>query len=347
MSKVRPRVVAEGWQLEDEDRRLISDAFAEAGLEGVKPEQAKQERQSTAEWVVIAVPLLPFVQAIATKAGEGAYAAMKRLIHRLRDSGGHGGRRTVELHDSSTGMKVDLRDGDLPDAAWRALSETKTSLGPIQRAREGLIWNSEGSRSRPERLVLEWSDQSSHWLVHPGELGAGGERIGRRLPIIPAREPLADPSFPDPLDLSSTEVRHSYLSPTWEYLLHYLDPPASAISTMRARFVGWFNFGNQPEDIARQLVCSRELVNAVLDDFARHGRKALEPDFADSRAPSAFTLRQHEEIVEFARRFPRRKRTSKRAGSLSDFLVREGVVEDINLADLKSLLAREGIRLSP
>jgi hypothetical protein len=341
MSKVRPRVFAEGWYLEDEDRRLISDAFAEAGLEGVEPEPALQQRQAAWEWVVIAVPLLPFVQAISTKAGEDAYAALKRLIQRLRESGRRGGRRTVELTDLSTGIQVDLRGGDLPDAAWRALSEI--SLGPVQPVHEGLIWNREGSRGYPEQLVLKWSDQTNHWLVHPDGLGG----VGRRLPVIPAREPLADPSFPDPLDLSSPLAKDPYLSPTWEYLFRYLGRNPSAISVVRARFVGWFNLGNQPEDIARQLVCSRELVNAVLDDFARHGLKALEPDFTDSRAPSAFTLRQHEEIVEIARNFSPRKRTAKRAGSLGDFLVQEGVVEDINVADLKSLLAREGIRPSP
>jgi hypothetical protein len=344
MSKVRPRVVADGWSLEDEDRRLIGDAFAEAGLEGVEPESVERVQHATAEWIVIVVPLLPFVTAISTKAGEDTYAALKRLIQRLRDSGRHGGHRAVELTDSSTGVQVDLR-GDLPDAAWRALSEI--SLSPIQPVHEGLIWNSEGSRGYPEQLVLKWSDQTSHWLVYPGDLGFSGRQIGRRLPVIPARETLADPSFPDPLDLSSPRARDPYLSPTWAYLSRYLSRDASAISAVRASFVGWFNLGNQPEDIARQLVCSRELVNAVLDDFARHGLKALEPDFTDSRAPSTFTLRQHEEILEIARNVPPRKRIAKRPGSLGDFLVCEGVVEDINLADLKSLLAREGIRLSP
>src|SRR2546430_13469439 len=50
---------------------------------GVEPESPKLHRYAAMEWVVIAVPLLPFVQAISTKAGEDAYAALKRLIQRL------------------------------------------------------------------------------------------------------------------------------------------------------------------------------------------------------------------------------------------------------------------------
>jgi hypothetical protein len=332
--------------LEDEDRRLISDAFAEAGLEGVEPESPELHRQAVAEWVVIAVPLLPFVQAISTKAGEDAYAVLKRLIQRLRDSRRHGDYipRTVELFDSSTGMQVDLRGGDLPDAAWRPLAQIK--LGSLEHAHEGLIWNDEGDRRHLQRLRLEWSDLTSHWLVYPGPLVTSGRPIGRRLPVIPAREALADPSFPGPLDLSH-QPREPYLSPTWAFLDRYMGERASAISIVRARVVGWFNFGNQPEDIARQLVCSPELVNAVLDDFARHGLKALEPGFTDSRARSAFTLHQHEEMIEIARSARPGKRTAKWSlRSLGDFLVGQGVVEDLSLTDLKGLLAREGIQLS-
>ena len=376
MGSARARVFTEGWHPDDTERRRISEAFAEAGLEGVQPEQPSMERQSTMEWVVIAVPLMPFIQAISAKAGGDAYAALKTLVGRLKKSGGGRGVRTVELTDPAAGMAVDLRGGDLPDPAWRALSQL--SIGPIERPDQALVSADDGYRGYVETLTLRWSDHTNHWMFHPDGLAWAGRHIGRRLPVTPTREPLDDARLPAPLDLTSHQPADPYLSPTWAYFHSYPDENPSAISALRARLVGYFSLGNAPGDIARHLLCSRELISAVLDDFAHHGLQALDPEFADSRARSTFTLSQHAEMVEIATKGPpavargeylgvgpapwaprgasRSKRSTARLkkrdatwglDTLGDFLVSEGVVEDLTLPDLARILTREGIHAEP
>jgi hypothetical protein len=334
MSDPKLRVFLEGvyGNLTEAERAPIREAFADAGVSGVEAESPKMHRQATLEWVVIVASLSPFFHAILEKAGEDAYEALKRLIARLRSSG-KSGERIVELHDPVTKLEVDLRS-PLPEEAWRAL--VAVDLSGLREVKRGLISGPGEPREWPERETLEWNGRTRHWLVYPQTLIFSGRRIGRRIPIAAAREPIAEAGV-----LARVE------SP-WKRLSKHFSETSTSISAQRARFVAYFSAGNKSADVARQTLSSDELVLGVLDDFSRDGFRALEPDYEGSRGSSRITLAQHEEIIRIARGGPQAYGKQRRTWSLSqltDFLVAEGVIEDISQPDVNRLLNRESIHL--
>jgi transposase len=119
----------------------------------------------------------------------------------------------------------------------------------------------------------------------------------------------------------------------------------SVVTWRRAQMVLWSVPGMSVAQIAGLAFTSEDRVRDVLHNFNADGFGSLYPRYAGGRPP-VFTLAQRREIKKIAK--------SKPAGhglpfsrwslaKLADFLVAEGVVEDISHEGLRALLRAEGV----
>jgi hypothetical protein len=98
----------------------------------------------TYAWVVLTVPLLPFLHSFMSKAGEDAYLALKEFIRRRLK----GEREGVLLEDADTHICVQLT-AELPDEAFQQLLR-------IDPAEVGRSDNPSQSRLRWDPLEGDW-----------------------------------------------------------------------------------------------------------------------------------------------------------------------------------------------
>src|SRR5690349_10032112 len=125
-----------GDMIRETERRNLGKIFADAGISQVVVEAAAIERTAAnSGWILVALSLTPFINAILSKAGEDGYAAVKRLFQRIPRQ--RPGRPSVEVFDLDAGLQL-MFDEDLPDEAWRALVTLDRSALPTdRRARSG------------------------------------------------------------------------------------------------------------------------------------------------------------------------------------------------------------------
>jgi transposase len=107
----------------------------------------------------------------------------------------------------------------------------------------------------------------------------------------------------------------------------------------------WSAQGMSVAQIARLAFTSEDRVRDVLHNFNADGFASLYPRYAGGRPPK-FTLGQRREIKKIARSRPAEHDLPFSAWSLSklaEFLVAEGVVDDISHEGLRALLREEGV----
>src|SRR6266567_3642072 len=102
----------------------------------------------------------------------------------------------------------------------------------------------------------------------------------------------------------------------------------SVVTWRRAQMVLWPAQGMNVAQIARLAFTSEDRVRDVLHNFTADGFESLYPRYAGGHPP-VFTLAQRREIKKIAKP--------------ADFLVAEGVVEDISHEGLRALLRAEGV----
>ncbi len=119
----------------------------------------------------------------------------------------------------------------------------------------------------------------------------------------------------------------------------------SVVTWRRAQMVLWSAQGMSVPQIARLAFTSEDRVRDVLHNFNADGFDSLYPRYAGGRPP-VFTLAQRREIKTIAKSKPAGHGLPFSRWSLSklaDFLVAEGVVEDISHEGLRELLRAEGV----
>ncbi len=333
------RVVVEGGSaLRDDQSKQISEAFADAGIMNASVEKAAWQRMSSLGWVVITLPFVPFMNAVVTKAGEDSYAAVKRLLQRIRQARPEN--PSIEMFDTSGGFQIGLR-ADLPEQAWRTL--VTLDLSVLQVGPRSLL----GGYAWPE---LVWNSLTGRWVIHPNtEQIPGLSLLARPVPVTPARQAISDAALPS-LPFADDEVT------AVRNMVHWTERPM--VVANRAYLLYCYMQGASPADIARETFTSDRMVTAVLDDVAGHGLDALDEGFQATRAPWVATIEQQRQILEVAHRDPREFADAHRSivtwepsrpsGSWSiDYLahtiVFHGIAEDVSLDYLEDLLAREGI----
>ena len=119
----------------------------------------------------------------------------------------------------------------------------------------------------------------------------------------------------------------------------------SVVTWRRAQMVLWSAQGMSVPQIARLAFTSEDRVRDVLHNFSADGFDSLYPRYAGGHPP-VFTLAQRREIKKIAKSAPAEHGLPFSRWSLAklaDFLVAEGVVEDISHEGLRELLRAEGV----
>ena len=119
----------------------------------------------------------------------------------------------------------------------------------------------------------------------------------------------------------------------------------SVVTWRRAQMVLLSAQGIDPVGIAEVTFTSPDRVRDVLHNFNADGFDSLKPKYAGGRPPK-FTLPQRQEIKKIALGRPADHGLPFSTWSLSklaDFLVAEGVVDDISHEGLRTLLREEGV----
>ena len=117
------------------------------------------------------------------------------------------------------------------------------------------------------------------------------------------------------------------------------------VTWRRAQMVLWSAQGMSVAHIAGLAFTSEDRVRDVLHNFNADGFESLYPRYAGGHPP-VFTLAQRREIKKIAKSKPADHGLPFSRWSLvklADFLVAEGVVEDISHEGLRELLAAEGV----
>ncbi len=119
----------------------------------------------------------------------------------------------------------------------------------------------------------------------------------------------------------------------------------SVVTWRRAQMVLLSAQGMDVPEIARVAFTSPDRVRDVLHNFNADGFDSLRPKYAGGRPPK-FGAEQREEIKQIALARPTDHRLPFSTWSLSklaDYLVGQGVVEDISHEGLRVLLREEGV----
>jgi transposase len=119
----------------------------------------------------------------------------------------------------------------------------------------------------------------------------------------------------------------------------------SVVRWRRAQIVLWSAQGMDVPQIAKIAFTSEDRVRAVIHNFNEDGFDSLAPKYSGGRPPT-FTLPQRREIKKIALARPQDHHLPFSTWSLSklaEFLVAEGVVDDISHEGLRVVLRDEGV----
>ena len=119
----------------------------------------------------------------------------------------------------------------------------------------------------------------------------------------------------------------------------------SVVRWRRAQIVLWSAQAMDVPAIARIAFTSEDRVREVIHNFNADGFDSLAPKYAGGR-PAKFTLPERQQIKKIALSRPQDHRLPFSTWSLSklaEFLVAEGVVDDISHEGLRALLREEGV----
>jgi hypothetical protein len=117
-------------------------------------------------------------------------------------------------------------------------------------------------------------------------------------------------------------------------------PTESVVTWQRAVIVLWSALGLGVPAVAHRVLLSEQYVRAIVTNFNLHGFASLMPAYGDGRFP-ALTPEEERDAVDIAGRHPNDFGLPISAWdevSLTEFLVAEGVIEDIAPTSLSTLL---------
>jgi hypothetical protein len=282
----------------------IDDLFRAVGMDPVAEGHSYGGPPPTSAFLIVVNSALgPFLDRFAGTSGVGP-DALRTLVLGLQDMRAEPSRwgrpHGVMLEDSHSGHGVLLPAG-LPAEAYVALMDVDLAeLDP------------NGSPLR-----LEWNAALNRWQMR---LAAAARRYARRAPL---RVPDAD--LPQVRELADDEV-----SRLWRLAA---EPGLSIIAWQRAQIVLASAFGRPVPTIARQTATGVHRVRSVIRNFNRDGFASLDRTYT-GREPAAPTGVEERDAQAVAARPPSDfglALDAWDAGSLVEFLVTEGVVEDADV----------------
>lgn len=290
----------------DAELALIGDLFATVGMESLAEGHSYGGPPPTSAFMmVVSSALGSFLDRFAVPTDEApGWPALRELVSQLQglraDPERWGRPHGVMLEDSHSGHSVHLPPG-LSDAAYEALMHVDLSdLDP-----DGV----------PTRL--EWSVALHRWQVC---LTTASRRYARR---APHRAP--DVDSPRVQELTETDTAR-----LWRLAGR---PDLSVVAWQRIQIVLASAVGRNVPSIARQQVTSEHRVRAVIRSFNRDGFDSLELGYT-GREPAVPSTVEERDARAVAARPPADFGLPDQtwdARLLAEFLVSEGVVEDLDL----------------
>jgi hypothetical protein len=303
----------------DDDLAEIAAAFGEIDMDAHAEGHPFGGPPSGAFLIAVVAPLVVLFDAMVSTAGPQAPAALHRLATRLTgiraDERRWGRKHALKLEDTRSSVGV-LLPPDLPGAAYHSLLEV--DLSGFDR----------GSPS----VTIGWNPRLGRWQVAATELTH--RHLARRLPTRP-RAASAAPT-------GVREVSHAEQQRLWALS----DPQATCVVTwQRAEIVLASAAGWSVGTIARRTLLSEQRVRAVVHNFNLDGLASLSPSYDGGLQP-ALTPQERQEAREVAASAPASYGLALSAWDLPrllEFLVAEGVVEDLSYPCLTALLADDGL----
>jgi transposase len=119
----------------------------------------------------------------------------------------------------------------------------------------------------------------------------------------------------------------------------------SVVTWRRAQMILLSAQGMDPARIAEVTFTSPDRVRDVIHNFNADGFDSLYPKYRGGRPPT-FTLPQRREMKKIAKSKPAEHGllfSTRSLAKLADFLVAEGVVDDISIEGLREILRAEGV----
>jgi transposase len=279
------------------------DAVAEGHSYGGPP-------PTSAFLIVLNIPLAPFLDRFSAR-GEAGLRSFETLIRTLQDMRADekrwGREHGVKLEDSHSGHGV-LLDASLPAVAYAALMDVDLSCldqwsTPVQ---------------------LEWHRELQSWQAR---LTTVPRRFARRSPLR-----MRAPDNP-----RARQVDEAEISDLWRFAGNGNGSP---ITWQRAQIVLLSTQGSNIASIAQHTVTSAERVRAVIRNFNSDGFASFDPGYDRGERPVATAAEERDARV-VAARGPNAYGLPGPvwdARALGDFLVAEGVVEDVDPDWLEALL---------
>lgn len=226
------------------------------------------------------------------------------LLSLRADPGQWGKSHVVKLEDAHSGLGV-VCHAAVPSHAYAALLALDLSAF---------------DRDSPP-LQMEWNPALDIWQARLLDLA---ERATVRIPRLPAGQ-----DGPRLRRLDEAEMTE-----LWRLVTH-----GSVITKRRAKIILAGAVGWNIDSIARRVVVSREHVSAVVSDFNAVGLAALAPGFEGRQVTLAG--RELDDALAVARRRPSEfglPGSRWRPAVLAEFLVTEGLVEDITPGGAEELI---------
>lgn len=294
----------------DEEVCEIQEIFGGLGMEATAEGHSYGGPPPTSAFlIVVNVALSPFLDHVAVRneSGTAFVRVVGRLLAMRADARRWGRAHGVLLEDSHTGLGVSL-PGALPTRAYETLTDVDFS--------------SFDHGSPP--LCLKWNDPLARWTAR---LATSPRPAARR---VPSRRGAA--VEPRVRQLADTEI-----SDMWRLVDH---GAASTVTWQRATAVLWSALGWNIVSIAHRTMLSEVRVRSVIRNFNRHGFASLALSYAEGEAVKPTTVEQCDAMAIAARPPSDFGLTAAAwgAGTLAEFLVGEGIVEDVDPGWLDSLL---------
>ncbi|WP_157519674.1 hypothetical protein [Modestobacter sp. Leaf380] len=281
----------------------IEDLFGARGMDaGVEGHSYGGPPPTSAFRIVLDVPLAPFLDSFAQEPGTGwrSLGELVAALQSMRADPADWGRAHV-VHVEDAASGHSVRlDPALPEEAYRALLDIDLS----------------GLDQWSVPVELGWQPALTAWKARM-----------TTVPVRFSRRPPPRRAAPAPL---VRQVGEEEMASLWALAGSAGTP---AVSWQRAQMVLLGVQGSTAASIAQHVVTGEARVRAVLDNFNRDGFASFD---------MAYTAGHRPQVTEEEERDAREvlRRGTWDAAELGEFLVAEGVVEDVDLAWLTALLTR-------
>ncbi|MFF0522335.1 hypothetical protein ACFYTC_26795 [Actinomadura nitritigenes] len=261
--------------------------------------------------VVVNTDLLSFMDAFLAQGASGRRSFERwagRLLALRSDSRMWGKQHTLNLEDAQCGLSIALTQS-LPAAAYDTI--LNVDLSGFDR----------GSPS----TAIGWNPLLNRWQAH---LRSTRRPIARRVALRSG----VDTGTPRVRNIADEDLRAMWRLSE--------DPHVHAVTWQRAKMVLWSTSGWSPSAIAEKMLVTERCVRTVLDNFNADALSSLAPAYSGRHRPP-LNGDEEREVRRIAAGRPADFGVSLRLWNidvLSDFLVSQGVVDDISHAQLVDLV---------